>query len=195
MSTRPSTLPFQAQNRTHTKSFLFSVPVQTQQFEIHLGQTYLCISESFLERQEAAETLVRDGRWQATFRVFPVADECQGPAPSTPMPPALLHHKALQPDTLGACPVHLWPWSTTQPPSWRAALPPAHPSQSHNAGPHINLDQYPTQPSNQSTAVGLVVTERCMKPTEGTPLEHLALLARGEACWALQAISCMKPCV
>ena len=164
---------------------MFSVPVQSQWFERHLGQTYLCISERFLEKQEAAGTPARDGHWQATFRVYPVADECQGPAPSTTMPPALLHHKALQPDTLGPALSTCAPGAPHNHPSWRAALPPAHPSQSHNAGPHISLEQHPTQPSNLSTAVGLVVTERCMQPAEGTPLEHLALLARGEVCWAL----------
>ena len=87
-----------------------------------LGQTYLCISGSFLEKQEAAGTPARDGHWQATFRVFPVADECQGPAPSTTMPLALLYHKAPQPDTLGAYPARLCRWSATQPPIMESCL-------------------------------------------------------------------------
>lgn len=105
--------------RTHTKSLMFSVPVQSQSFERHLGQSCLCISESFLEKQEAAGTPARGGHWQATFRVFPVADQCQD---LPHRPPCLQHSCTTRPRNQTPWGPSLSTWSSSQPPIMEGCL-------------------------------------------------------------------------
>ena len=58
--------------------------------------------------------------------------------------------------------------------------PRAHPEQPHKAGPHRQPSLGPVLTTSVLAALGPTKKERCTQPTEGTVLEKLALVARGE---------------